>query len=106
MEKTPEAFVRDLLLSHTKQKPICSKQICDLLNATYKDRFTPTTVRIIINRLRRNELPVIANNKGYFVSYDLQDITDQIQSLENRVSAIKAAQLGLRQIFNQIIQSN
>lgn len=108
MEKTPEVYVRDLLLKHKKSNPICSQHIADLLNLNYERQrpYSPTDVRKIINQLRTQEIPIIANSKGYFVSYNIEDIIYQIESFESRMKSMKSAQSGLRGVFNTIIKSN
>ena len=54
-------------------------------------------LRKICNYIRTNSLlPLIATSKGYYVSYDKQQILDQIQSLQERADAIKNCALGMR----------
>jgi hypothetical protein len=47
-------------------------------------------------------LPIISNSKGYYVSYNIEDIGEMIVSLTWRAEAIEAAATGLREIINQI----
>jgi len=108
MENTPTVYVRDLLLKHNRSNPLCSDRIADLLNKDFKPErpYQSIHIRKIVNDLRNKEIPVIANNKGYFISYDPEDILYQIDSLEKRIEAIQWAQSGLKQVFTTILKSN
>lgn len=52
-------------------------------------------MRKIINRMRKNHIPVIANSKGYMIKYDKEAIIEQIQSLRNRQAIIEEGVEGL-----------
>lgn len=70
----------------------------------FKQVFTESMLRRMTNHIRANEiLPVVANNKGYYVSYHESDIDEQITSLEDRVAGINLAITGLKNLKQQII---
>jgi prefoldin subunit 5 len=49
---------------------------------------------------------VIANNRGYYISDDIGDINNQIESLQNRISAITLAIDGLKNCRIAISNNN
>jgi len=56
-------------------------------------------LRKFINYFRtRSILPVLADSKGYWLSYDKNELWSQIQSLEERANSIMAAANGLKSI--------
>lgn len=61
-------------------------------------------IRKAINYLRRNEvLPILAGYKGYYISYEVEDIFAQIQSLEGRMKALDMAKTGLINQMRNVI---
>lgn len=65
-------------------------------------RLTDNRLRKITNYLRSAcILPVIATSKGYYISYDKQDIKDQIESLQSRIDAMNVAIEGLKVWLNK-----
>lgn len=65
--------------------------------------FTQVTLRKMINYLRSTgRLPIMATSQGYWVSYKLEDMTAQIESLESRANSIMLASYGLRNIIKKV----
>jgi len=59
-------------------------------------------LRKMINHMRCNStLPIISTSKGYYVSYEIEDINEMIISLTERAKSIEAAAEGLKYIINQ-----
>ena len=68
---------------------------CEMHNVSY--RLHDSRLRKMIGALRQTgTLPIIATSKGYFVSYDKQVITDQIESLCQRANSIASSATGLQ----------
>jgi hypothetical protein len=64
--------------------------------------FTEARLRKMINYFRCTAtLPVISTSKGYYVSYDKDDIIYMIKSLKARADAIYAASDGMDYILKQ-----
>jgi len=58
---------------------------------------TEPRLRKLVNLIRQHGiLPIIATSNGYYTADCEQDVIDQIQSLQDRIDAIRAAQDGLR----------
>lgn len=81
---------------YTSENPITEPQIVSGMKAS-GHKFTGSTLRKIINYIRGNSIaPIIATSKGYFMSNDLEQIRKQIQSLEDRMDALRYAAEGLK----------
>jgi len=79
-----------------KDNAITGAEICK------KTGLTEPRLRKIVNHIRQNAiLPVIATSKGYYTADCVEDVLSQIQSLQDRIDAIKAAQDGLRKFVTQ-----
>ena len=98
------------LLKTSPLKPLKAPQIVKGMNylrvrdGKFKQVFTETLLRRMANHIRANQiLPLIADNNGYYVSYDLRDIQAEIDSLEDRIGGILHAITGLKAIKQQII---
>lgn len=92
------------LAKRTKINPITGEDICKKINDFYhldeKQNFNPIRFRKLTNFIRcKGILPVIATSKGYYCSYDKDQINDQIKSLEQRASAILASAAGLKKFL-------
>ena len=60
-------------------------------------KITEPRLRKLVNHIRvKGILPIIATSQGYYVSYDKQDILDQINSLTQRANSIINSANGLR----------
>jgi len=102
-------FIKDYLIKYaTKNFPVNSHTLASELNLYFEPTSpaTPLKVRSAINILRRQEIPVIANNRGYYISDDIGDINNQIESLQNRISAITLAIDGLKNCRIAISNNN
>lgn len=56
-------------------------------------------LRKIVNYLRSTaQLPIHANNKGYFISWEKRYIDEEVSSLESRIESMKLAIKGLKKI--------
>lgn len=108
---TTELSVEDLWLANqmipifkakTKENPVKSIQIVTGINKNYclKKRLTDVRLRRIINYYRVNSiLPIISTSNGYFVSYNENDITDMIKSLNQRANSIIQCANGLNKFI-------
>lgn len=57
-------------------------------------------LRKIMNHIRINSiLPVISGNKGYYISYDKQDVFNMVESLESRANSIQSSADGLKKFL-------
>lgn len=84
------------LSGKTKDTAIKGAEICKRLNGRgYK--ITEARLRKITNFIRSESiLPIIATSKGYYCSYDKEEIKKQIQSLTERADAIIVSANGLK----------
>lgn len=87
------------LSTKTKDSAIKATEICTKLNDKgYK--ITEARLRKITNFIRSEGiLPVIATSNGYYISYDKQEISKQIQSLTERAEAIMSSANGLKKFI-------
>ena len=93
--------------------PIFADQIIKFFNKKIDDgklningRMTDIKLRKCINHIRKHSLlPIISNSKGYYMSSDVQVISNMITSLESRCESIKQAADGLRLILNKKVKS-
>jgi hypothetical protein len=107
---TPEEYdlavrLAPFLEKRTKDNPILAKQIIDGVNEKWnpKPKLTDARLRKIINYYRVQAiLPVISTSKGYYVSYDEDDVNDMMQSLCQRGNSIIQASFGMGKILNKI----
>lgn len=94
--------------THTIKNPIKAPDIVSALNS--KDlgldkKFTEVRLRKLCNFIRSNSLlPLCATSKGYFVSYDEEEIHNQIKSLRERADAIISCADGLEKFIHNYIQ--
>ncbi len=85
-----------------KSNPITGKRICEAMNAKGYNISEPR-LRKIINYIRRHSLLfVVATSDGYYSTHDRDTMITEIQSLEQRASAIQTAADGLRRIFDSV----
>ena len=94
----------ELLKTVVKQNPIKSDDILKYLNdIAINQRFTKIDgprLRKLINYIRSNSiLPIIATQHGYFVSYDVLDISNEIKGLTERSNSILDCCYGLNKIL-------
>jgi len=94
---------------YTKDNPIKSDAVInsfnDFLNKNpkYKIRkITGVRLRKLINYIRTNGLqPIIGSSKGYYVSFEANDIREQINSLEERANSILGCSNGLSKFLKK-----
>jgi hypothetical protein len=82
----------------TIKSPMVSYNLRSLINKNLKDDEYLNSIefRKIVNYIRSQSLlPIIANCKGYYVSYDTEVINKQIVSLNERSHSITNAANGL-----------
>jgi hypothetical protein len=116
-------FVEKGLLKRSKNNPITGAELIKSMNAWIKEKNDeiilknssivngdkpkdllskinePRLLKIIQYLRASGKLPVIAvggNGKGYYVSYDEEDIKTQIRSLEQRARGVLCGAEGLR----------
>jgi arginine repressor len=87
------------LKTKTKENPIKGAEICKKLNEKGYN-ITEARLRKITNMIRSlGKLPIIATSKGYYCSYDKEEIENQIQSLMERANAIIKSAEGLKKFI-------
>lgn len=80
----------------TIDNPITGKEICKSIKENTGIKFTEARLRKFVNHIRSNSLlPLIATSKGYYCSFDVNEIKAQIKSLDERANAIHQAKKGL-----------
>lgn len=105
METVKDYLIKQLL-SARKRKELSSDIIAMLVNREFNEKWSTIHVRKAINLLRKENVPVLANSRGYYISYDDEDILESYQSLINRANEIiKAAEglkkcVGIKKIIN------
>lgn len=108
-EKTILIKIYNLLEHRSKELPIKAPDLVLLVRKeTYlKRKFTEPRLRKIINFIRGNGiLPVIGTSRGYYCSYNTEEILKEMQSLEERSDAIQFAKNGLRIFLTKNEQLN
>ena len=90
-----------------KNNPIKTPELLKLVNyyAAKNNLMTISGPRLrkMINYIRSNSLlPVIGSHVGYYVSYDLQDVSDEIKSLTQRANSIMDSVFGLNKILKKL----
>lgn len=90
---------------HGAANPITGKMIVSKTNAYLKSknikyRLSEPRLRKCCNYIRTKGLiPLIATTKGYYVSYNKDEIKNQIQSLNQRAISIKVCADGLQKFL-------
>jgi hypothetical protein len=93
------------LEKRTKENPILAKQIIDGVNEKWNPipKLTDARLRKIVNYYRvQSILPVISTSKGYYVSYNEDDVNDMMASLCQRANSILQASFGMGKLLNKI----
>lgn len=95
-KKLVPIIIKGLVTKTTIEQSILGKNICKAITKNYS-KLTEPRLRKITNFLRSAKiLPVIATSKGYYISYNKDEINKQIESLEQRRDAIQTAIDGLK----------
>lgn len=89
------AIVLKNMRKYTKEKPIKEPQIVAGMKAS-GHKFSGVILRKLINHLRGTaQAPIIATSRGYYWDEDVAEITAQIKSMRDRISAIAYGADGL-----------
>lgn len=89
----------------SKSNPIKASDIVSAVNSKLsvyglKKKFSEPRLRKIVNLIRSNGiLPLMGTSKGYYVSYDKDEIKGQIESLTQRADAIMTSASGLKKFI-------
>jgi len=92
---------------YTKENPIKADSIVVRLNEFlernhYDIKVSDARLRKMTNYIRSNGLlPLIATSNGYHVSNDVEEIQNQIDSLQQRANAILRSAEGLKKFINE-----
>jgi hypothetical protein len=93
----------EVLKNTKKESPSRSDRVCWLFNNNKDEnatRITGVRLRKLTNYIRSfGLLPIIATSKGYYCSYDKNEIKLQIQSLNERADAIRNSAKGLERFL-------
>ena len=87
---------------YTKKNPIKEPQIIKSINERLSSlglskKVTGARLRKLVNFIRRHGLaPIISTSRGYYTSWDKQEILNQINSLNDRAEGILVAANGLK----------
>jgi hypothetical protein len=93
--------VSNIITQFSKSNPIKCRDLVNRIKIHLASngidvRFDEVRLRKLINHMRANSiLPIIATSKGYFVSYNHDDVCSQIQSLVERANSIEGCAKGL-----------
>jgi hypothetical protein len=102
--ETVKGLIFKLVMSASKSKPITSTDIAAYVKLKLDlERFSQYQVRAVINTLRQDEIPVLANGRGYWVSYDKHEIAEFLTSMKGRIDAQMDAYSGLVSCFKSIV---
>ena len=106
-----ELQLAELLIKHfkarTRTNPVTANEIVDGVNKVYKlsFKFTDARLRKIVNYYRTHSiLPLLSCKNGYYVSYDEEEIRNNIQSLTQRATSILDCVYGLERIIKNEIK--
>jgi hypothetical protein len=82
---------------NTIKAPVIVKKMNEYALKHNLTKITEPRLRKLVNFIRVNgKLPIIATSQGYYVSYDKQEILDQINSLTQRANSIMNSANGLK----------
>lgn len=85
-----DIFVKALAACVGKQNAITNPEMCKRVNEAYKVKFTEPRIRKIINHIRIHSLlpGLIASSNGYWVSDNIKEVEQHIQTLRGREASI------------------
>jgi len=101
-------LIKMLETKSSKENPLVSDVIVKWFNnnkdkTNWTNNFSKQRFMKLINHLRVNcLLPIISDDKGYYVSKDPVEIYQMALSLESRIMSIKAAADGLRYMGDEL----
>jgi len=86
--------------NNTIKAPVIVKKMNEYALKNNLTKITEPRLRKLVNHIRFNGmLPVIATSQGYYVSYNKQEILDQINSLTQRANSILDSANGLKKFL-------
>jgi hypothetical protein len=91
-------------LKRSKINPVTASEIVSGVNKNMKltQKFSDRRLRKIINHYRVNAiLPIISTSKGYYVSYDENEIEGMVISLTQRSNSILEGCFGMQRILKE-----
>jgi hypothetical protein len=77
-------------------KIVKNKVLADKFQRIFGIKYPDSTIRAMINYLRQKDIPICANNEGYWFALTSKELEDPIMSLIDREHAIVAARAGLQ----------
>ena len=81
--------IRDILLSHNgKRNPITSAEIARKIGNTEDDTHAKTR-ELILKCVEKYELPLAANNRGYYLISNRQEYDEYMNNLDSRSAGIE-----------------
>ena len=81
--------IKDTLLQHYgKNNPITSSEIANIIGVVEDDTHAQTRA-LILECAERYELPLAANNKGYYIISNQQEYDDYMANLNSRSAGIE-----------------
>lgn len=88
----------------SKENPVTATEIVTGVNKNMKltQKFSDRRLRKIINHYRvHGILPIISTSKGYYVSYDENEIEGMVISLTQRANSILEGCFGMQRILKE-----
>ena len=92
----------------TEEQPLVSDRIVKWFNDNKQQigmttNFTAARLRKLTNYCRTNGIsPIIANNRGYYISNKKKDLVELKLSLMSRIESMQAAVKGIEQMMNEL----
>lgn len=99
-DEMKDAFLQCLTDEPTKSDVVEYKLNCHLYERGETYKVGPTRLRKWVNHMRSTgALPILANQDGYFLTYNKAELEKQVQSLDERANSIRNAADGLRRFL-------
>ncbi len=101
-------LVKMLKQKSSKENPLVSDKIVKWFNnnpeiTKWTAKFSKQRLMKLINYLRVNcLLPIISDDKGYYITTDAAEVYQMALSLESRIMSIKAAADGMRYMADEL----
>lgn len=92
------------LKNTSEKRQIPSFVLVELINSKLESNFVSNrTIRKLVNHIRCSGIAaVIGSSKGYYLSTDIKEISEQIKSLTERANSLFDCVYGLNQILKSI----
>lgn len=93
------------LLDTSKESPVTNKQLCGLVNTMFGVSLTQPEMRTIIHRIRCDHVihNLLAAGNGYYISHDVAEIMDYINSLQTRIEQIAHIKYAILKQYREMI---